>query len=104
MGAYWALPLIQLLNWSYIYHCRGSRVHSQIALAELFARTDHPAIGIMERGGMVAPLKMDADNWGRASVFGKIDKTGTLRFLEDIDLDELDDQVAVSLRAHTTLT
>ena len=69
---------------------------------QALCRTDHPAIGIMERGGMVAPLKMDADNWGRASVFGKIDKTGTLRFLEDIDLDELDDQVAVSLRAHAT--
>ena len=51
---------------------------------------------------MVVPLKTDADGWGRASIFGKIDRTGTLTFLEDIDLDELDDQVAAALRAHAT--
>jgi long-chain acyl-CoA synthetase len=72
------------------------------AAGQALCRTDFSAIGIMEGGGMIVPLKTDADGWGRASIFGKIDKTGTLTFLENIDLDELDDQMAASLRAHAT--
>lgn len=72
------------------------------AAGQALCRTDFSAIGIMEGGGMIVPLRTDADGWGRASIFGKIDKTGTLTFLEDIDLDELDDQMAASLRAHAT--
>src|ERR1700722_3092129 len=72
------------------------------AAGQALCRTHFPAIGILQGGGVIVPLKTDADGWGRASIFGKIDKTGALTFLEDIDLDELDDQVALSLRAHTT--
>jgi long-chain acyl-CoA synthetase len=72
------------------------------AAGQALCRTMFPAIGIMQGGGMIVPLVTDAEGWARASISGKIDKTGTLTFLEDIDLDELDDQVAVSLRAHTT--
>jgi long-chain acyl-CoA synthetase len=69
---------------------------------QALCRSDFPAIGIVESGGMIVPLKTNAGGWGRASIFGKIDKTGTLEFLEDIDLEELEDQTAASLRAHAT--
>jgi long-chain acyl-CoA synthetase len=69
---------------------------------QALCRTDFHAIGIMEGGGRIVPPKTDTAGWGRASIFGRIDETGTSTFLEDIDLDELHDQVAASLRAHAT--
>jgi long-chain acyl-CoA synthetase len=72
------------------------------AAGQALCRTNRPAIGILQGEGMIVPLKTDGDGWGRASIFGKIDKTGALTFLEDIDLDEPDDRVALSLRAHAT--
>lgn len=65
-------------------------------------RSDFPAMGVLQDGAMIAPPNTDADGRGRACVSGKIDETGALTSLEEIDLDELDDRVAISLRAHVT--
>jgi long-chain acyl-CoA synthetase len=72
------------------------------AAGRALCRSQFAAIGILQSGGIIAPLKTDADGWGRACIFGKIDQAGTVTSLEDIDLDDLDDQVALSLRAHIT--
>ncbi|KRR02328.1 hypothetical protein CQ10_19025 [Bradyrhizobium valentinum] len=69
---------------------------------QALCRTEFPAIGIVDSGGVIVPPKTEADGMGRVSISGKIDKTGALTFLEDIDLDELDDHTAAALRAHVT--
>lgn len=69
---------------------------------QTLCRTADPIMEMIGAHGAVVPLTGHAEGWGPAAIAGRIEQTGKMPLLENIDLPGLEDRKAASLRRHAT--
>jgi long-chain acyl-CoA synthetase len=74
----------------------------QSSTGQTLCRAADPIMGVIEAHGAIVPLTGHVEGWGPAAISGRMEQTGKMPFLENIDVPGLEGRGAASLRRHAT--